>query len=82
MNQFVDIVKFMIRYGGITNKQAGVIGVGRLSGRIYDMRYAGIRIDTIRIPVKSRHGKMTTVAKYVFHSAESERLAVERYVAA
>lgn len=77
--QYIDIVLFLVRYGSITNKQAGVIGVGRLSARIHEMRGFGIGIDTIRVEKITRHGRKTHVGKYMFHSEASQKYALERF---
>jgi len=49
--------------GGITTLDAFKLGITRLSGRIYDLRQQGVRIESKRKQVKSRWGK-TTVAEY------------------
>lgn len=77
--QYVDIILFLVRYGSITNNQAGIIGVGRLSARIHEMRGFGIGIDTVRVERKTRHGRKTYIGKYVFHSEESQKYALERF---
>ena len=82
MTQYTDIVSYMSKNGGITNKQAGNIGVGRLSARIHELRILGIGIDTIPVEFISRHGRKSRIAKYVFHSRESEQFALERFVIA
>jgi hypothetical protein len=82
MTQYTDIISYMTKHGGITQKQANFIGVGRLSARIHELRIFGIGIDTISVPFISKHGRKSHIAKYVFHSAESEKYALERFVAA
>ena len=80
MTQIVLIIAYMLNHGGITNKQAMQIGVGRLSARIGELRAMGIGIDTIPIFVPKHNGKFSRIGKYVFHSEESGRLAYERFV--
>lgn len=82
MTQYTDIVDFMSKHGSITQKQAGFIGVGRLSARIHELRILGIGIDTIPVEIISKHGRKSRIAKYVFHSAESKQFALERFVLA
>lgn len=80
MTQIVLIIAYMLNHGGITNKQAMQIGVGRLSARIGELRAMGIGIDTIPIFVTKHNGKLVRIGKYVFHSEESGKLAYERFV--
>lgn len=80
MTQIVDIILFIVRFGSITNKQAMKIGVGRLSARIGELRTMGIGIDTIPVIIPKPNGKASRIGKYVFHSEESKRLALERFV--
>ena len=77
MTQIIDIVTFMVKHGSITQKQAMQIGVGRLSARIKDLRYAGVGVDTIPVLIETRHGRTSRIGKYVFHSEESKRRALE-----
>ena len=81
MTQYTDIICYMSKHGGITNRQAGNIGVGRLSARIHELRILGIGIDTVRIEIVTRYGRKSRIAKYVFHSKDSEQFALERFAA-
>lgn len=80
MTQIVDIILFIVNFGSITNKQAMEIGVGRLSARIGELRTMGIGIDTIPELIEKCNGRTARIGKYVFHSEESRRLALERFV--
>ena len=80
MTQIVLIIAYMLNHGGITNRQAMQIGVGRLSARIGELRAMGIGIDTVWVVMPKRNGRMSRFGRYVFHSEESGRLAYERFV--
>ena len=80
MTQIVLIIAYMLNHGGITNKQAMQIGVGRVSARIKELRDIGIGIDTVWVEIPKKNGRTSRFGRYVFHSEESGRLAYERFV--
>ena len=64
MSQATDVIEFIRDNGSITTKQAvEILGCYRLSGRVYDIRQAGINIEKEMITVPTRNG-VTRVARY------------------
>ena len=65
MSQTTDIIKRIRDKGSITTKEAAdEFGCYRLSGRIYDMRKAGINVQSEMVTVPRRDGTLTRVARY------------------
>ena len=65
MSQATDVIEFIRDNGSITTKQATEeLGCYRLSGRIYDMRKAGIPIEREMVTVPAHNGRNTRVARY------------------
>ena len=55
------------KYGSITSYEAiKEYGATRLSGIIFNHRKDGYNIDSIPITKKTRFGRTTTIAKYVY----------------
>lgn len=66
-NQREKVLEYMRKYGGITQREALIhLGVGRLSGRIYELRKMGHVIKTTTICVKNRDGTACYPARYEF----------------
>lgn len=66
-NQREKVLEYMRKYGGITQREALLhLGVGRLSGRIYELRKMWNAIETTTICVKNRDGTACYPARYVF----------------
>lgn len=68
-NQREKVLEYIRKYGGITQREALIhLGVGRLSGRVYELRKLGHSIVTTTIKVKNRDGTDCYPARYVFGS--------------
>ena len=63
-----DAIKWHLKnYGHITSWEAiKEYGATRLAGIIYKLKKDGYRIHTSELKVKSRFGKQTTIAKYLY----------------
>jgi len=56
---------------GVTQKEAmEKLGIGRLGGRVYDLRQMGYPIHTQMISVNNRFGDKTMVARYVLQETK------------
>ena len=65
MSQATKVIEYIRDNGSITIKQAADdLGVYRLSARIYDIRAIGIDVQREMIPVLTRDGERTRVARY------------------
>lgn len=66
-NQREKVLEYIRKYGGITQLEAMAhLGVGRLSGRVYELRKMGFPIETTTICVKNSDGTACYPARYVF----------------
>lgn len=73
MNQKEAIIDFILREGSITQRQAlRHLGIMRLASRISDLRKDGFVIDVEMVPVPTRYGKRTAIARYRIHSVVDE----------
>ena len=76
MSQATDIFDYIIKHGGITQKEAdSAFGCARLASRICDLKKLQIPIDREMITVTNRHGNPCRVARYSF-SNEVEALSI------
>lgn len=59
------ILEYIKKHGGITQREALIeLGVGRLSGRVYELRKMGYPIETKTICVKNRDGEPCYPVRY------------------
>lgn len=66
--QNYDLLRHLIRHKSVTPTAAWeLLGIYRLSGRIYDLRQHGVDIVTLRCEVIGRDGEPKHVAKYVLN---------------
>lgn len=66
MTQEKAVQQHLHTFGSITSWEAiERYGATRLSAIIYNLRKAGLDIETTNLTVKNRYGNATTVAKYV-----------------
>lgn len=64
-----DVLAHLIKYGKITTYEAyQKYGCTRLPSRIYDYRKRGYEIESCSKKIKTRYGKVTTVAEYTLIS--------------
>lgn len=64
--QNYDLLRYLMRHNSIMPNEAwDMLGIYRLSGRVYDLRKRGVDILTLRCEVIDRRGEPKTVAKYV-----------------
>ena len=71
MTQCERILKYMKGFGSISSMQAFLdLGITRLSGRIYDLRKAGYKIERIMQSSVNRYGDVTTYAVYRLEDEE------------
>ena len=60
-----DVLEHLIKYGKITTYEAyQKYGCTRLPSRIYDYRKRGYEIESRSKKIKTRYGKITSVAEY------------------
>ena len=59
-----DIIDYMVKNGSITMFEAFLIGCGRLSARIYDLRVKGVPIKSELVKVLNKKGEVCRVARY------------------
>lgn len=65
MNQSEKILKYMERFGSISNQEAVIyLGIGRLASRICDLRKEGYDIISERVKDKNRFGDTNYYARY------------------
>lgn len=64
-SQCEEVLRHLREGHTLTQLQAGELyGIGRLSGRIHNLKEAGHLIESTMIPVRNRHGKTSHVACY------------------
>lgn len=65
MTQKREIIEYMQKYGSITPLEAlHHCGCMRLSGRIFELKRSGYKIETHKIAVAKGNGKTAYVAQY------------------
>lgn len=65
MTQSELVYEYMEEHGSITTGEAfWVLGIARLSARIYDLRQQGKQIVSTKIKVSTRRGKKAYVSAY------------------
>lgn len=65
MNQCERILKYMERYGSISNREAVIeLGIGRLASRICDLRKEGYDITGETVKGKNKFGEETHFTRY------------------
>ena len=65
MSQCEKIIQYMKDFGSITTMQAFQdLGVTRLSGRIYDLKYLGYTIKAKTVTARNRYGERVRYLKY------------------
>ena len=72
MNQIGMVIKYMERYGSITQNEASqYLGCTRLSARIADIKAQGHKVKTIMVHGKNRFGESVHYAKYSLEEREN-----------
>jgi len=62
-----DLLDYFKKHTTITQRKASrVLGIDRLSARVFDLRHSGHKIVTNTITVRNRHGKKSRVAEYIY----------------
>lgn len=65
MNQCERILKYMERYGSISNREAVIeLGIGRLASRIHDLTREGYIIERETVKGKNKFGEETHFTRY------------------
>lgn len=65
MTQCEQVLKYIQDNGGITSMQAfAELGITRLSGRIFDLRQSGVKIQRTMVSTINRYGESTRYALY------------------
>lgn len=62
--QNFDVLQYLYEHGAITDRDAYILGIRRLSARIKDLRNAGYPIKTTNKTTRNRHGHTTNYASY------------------
>lgn len=66
-SQNKELLEYLKEHITITQRKASrVLGIDRLSARVFDLRHDGHMIITNMITVKDRHGRPRRVAEYVY----------------
>ena len=59
-----DIIDYIKKHGSITTLEAFLIGIARLSARIYDLRIKGVPIKSELVKVLNHKGEECRVSRY------------------
>jgi hypothetical protein len=69
VSQLTEVLNHMQTKGAITSLDAiNLFGATRLSAIIYDLRKKGHIINSVLVPVPTRHGKTTHVSSYTLEN--------------
>lgn len=70
------MLNHMREHGSITSREAMYdYGIGRASGRVFDLRKRGYDVETTMETGLNRYGIPTRYARYTLHEAEREQNA-------
>jgi hypothetical protein len=69
-SQAAEVLRFLKSGGRLTSLDAiNLWGITRLAARVHELRQRGEPIESIKIPVRNRNGRMVRVEVYWFGRA-------------
>lgn len=73
MTHTQKVYRYMKKHGTITDMEARqLLGVGRLSARIFELKALGVNITTDRVKVMNRDGGFSYIGSYRLERSKDE----------
>ena len=69
------LLQYMQKNGSITGLESVMLGVMNYKGRIFDLRQAGHKIETVMETKANSYGEKKTYARYVLKDEDREVVA-------